>query len=76
MAGMQLQDTPLTHWDLARRLFGSPVRGGRNLDRCVEVRVCGLDVEEVAPNIFLRRGDDALDVSDRIVGSGPGKPRP
>lgn len=67
-------DAGLRRGQIARRLFGIP-NAGRRLDRCIEIDVCGLGVEQVAPNIFRLPGTNPLDVSRRIVRSGPGPGR-
>lgn len=65
-------DSGLTRSQLARRLFGSPVAGGSSLDRCLVISVCGLAVENPAPNIFRIPGNDPPDVSRRLIRSGTG----
>lgn len=65
-------DSGLTRSQLGRRLFGSPVAGGRSLDRCLVISVCGLAVENPAPNIFRIPGNDPPDVSRRLIRSGTG----
>lgn len=61
----------LTRGQTARRLFGQPFAGPK-LDRCIEINVCGLPLENPAANIFRVPGTEPLDISRRIVGSGPG----
>lgn len=65
-------ESGLTRGQLARRLFGSPVAGGSKLDRCLVIDVCGLTVQNPPPNIFRVPGSAPLNVSGRILGSGPG----
>jgi hypothetical protein len=46
--------------------------GGNRLQVCLEIDVCGLGIENPAPNIFLNSSSAPLNVAGRIVREMPG----
>jgi hypothetical protein len=76
IGGETLATTPagkMSLGQLSSRLFRVPWNT-RKLTNFVGVDVTGLGAREVAPNIWLVDGESALDVTGRIVGSGPTLP--
>ena len=72
VGGRSIATTPagqMSLGQLSARLFRVPWNTGR-LGYYLEVNVSGLNAIEVAPNIYLVPGTEALDVSGRIIRSG------
>jgi HYD1 signature containing ADP-ribosyltransferase len=66
----QVDQGSISFSQLARRLYGQPWGLGNKLSRFLEIDVSGLAVENPAPNIFLIRGTEPLDLFSRIIRFG------
>jgi hypothetical protein len=55
---------------LSRAFVGSPFQGQR-FTHFVEVNVDGLPITQGRPNVFVHNSQEPLDISQRIVSSGP-----
>jgi hypothetical protein len=66
----QVAEGQISQGQLARRLYGQPFAGNK-LDRFVEIDVSGLPTKNPAPNIYRVPGTESLDLTGRIVRSGP-----